>query len=90
LLLLQLPPKGVEWEISYRAEGELKWINLVAPKEYDNLMVPRLLPGGLASFVLVEGGFEGFGRGAGLCLCDVCVLPLFVGLGLEEGSGSTY
>lgn len=48
-VVLQLPPKGVDWEVSYCAEGDKKWANVVAPKEYDNVYIGKLLPGGTAS-----------------------------------------
>jgi hypothetical protein len=45
LCLLQLPPKGVDWEVSYRPEHGSKWTNIVATKEYDNVCINKLLPG---------------------------------------------
>jgi hypothetical protein len=41
-----MPPKGVDWEVTYCGEGDKKWASCVAPKEYDNVYISRLTPGG--------------------------------------------
>jgi hypothetical protein len=45
LLLLQLPPKGVEWEVSYSCAADRKWTNMLATREYDNILLTKLQPG---------------------------------------------
>lgn len=42
----QIPPKGIDWELSYCAEHESKWHSIVAPKEYDNIVIGKLVAGG--------------------------------------------
>ncbi|WIA41376.1 hypothetical protein OEZ86_004967 [Tetradesmus obliquus] len=41
----KLPPKGVEWEVSFSAAGDKKWTSLLATREYDNIQLPKLQPG---------------------------------------------
>jgi hypothetical protein len=48
LHVLQLPPKGVEWEVSYSCAADKKWTNLLATREYDNILITKLRPGRLA------------------------------------------
>jgi hypothetical protein len=48
-LLLQLPPKGVEWEVSYSCAADKKWTNMLATREYDNILLSKLRPGTVMS-----------------------------------------
>jgi hypothetical protein len=43
--VLQLPPKGVEWEVSYSCTADKKWTNMLATREYDNILLTKLRPG---------------------------------------------
>ncbi|KAF6263249.1 hypothetical protein COO60DRAFT_486587 [Scenedesmus sp. NREL 46B-D3] len=45
LLHGKLPPKGVEWEVSYSCAADKKWTNLLATREYDNILLTKLRPG---------------------------------------------
>jgi hypothetical protein len=40
-----MPPKGVEWEVSYGPVGDTKPVTLLVDKDYDNVYLRKLLPG---------------------------------------------
>ena len=42
---MQMPPKGVEWEVSYGPLGDTKPIIILVDKDYDNVYLKKLVPG---------------------------------------------
>jgi hypothetical protein len=46
LALCQMPPRGVQWEVSYSRAGQPRSTTLPADKDFDNVLISKLTPGG--------------------------------------------